>query len=259
MNGKRRAILQNPPVPDPYAAVAAAADGAEPGYARVAAGLRAGILDGSLAPGSWIRLLPAAERFGVSVQPVREALQALHGEGLVEIHPNRGAQVRGLDRTRLVHIYEIRAALESFMARRFAVEAGASDLRALERIQLAHDAAVEARDLPEVLRVNMLFHGAINGHGGNHEAMVLIRRHYGLSQSIRRLVGFSPAYWRVREDHHALLDAFRRRDATDAADLGARHVWNSLEDALTQLDLRGPKPRTTRSEVPALATGGVGA
>ncbi len=245
--------------PDAYSALnqeaAPDSDGADPSYARVAAGLRAGILDGSLTPGSWIRLTPAAVRFGVSVQPVREALQALQGEGLVIIHANRGAQVRGLDRTRLVHIYEIRAALESFMARRFAVEAGASDLRALERIQAAHDAAVEARDLPETRRVNWLFHGTINGHGGNEEAMVLIRRHYGLSQSIRSLVGFSPGYWRVREDHHALLDAFRRRDATAAADLGAKHVLASLEDALTQLDLRNARPWTDGSRPNPAQTG----
>src|SRR5262245_49441133 len=57
------------------------------GYGRVAAQLRQDILDGSIASGSWLRLHAVAKRCGVSVQPVREALQQLCGEGLIEILP----------------------------------------------------------------------------------------------------------------------------------------------------------------------------
>ena len=106
----------------------------ETGYRRVADRLRREILEGAIEPGSWVRMQAVADRLGVSVQPVREALQLLEGEGLVEILPNRGARVHGLDRARLFQIYEVREALESDMARRFAEDARPSELRRLEEI-----------------------------------------------------------------------------------------------------------------------------
>jgi DNA-binding GntR family transcriptional regulator len=212
-----------------------------PGYSRVAAGIRAMIIAGEVAPGSWLRLQALADRFGVSMQPVREALQLLQGEGLVELHPNRGAQVRGLDRSRLIHIYEIRAGLESIMARRFAEEASGREIRTLERIQVEHDAALDTGEIAGIQRVNKVFHAHINGRGGNEEVLALMGRYYGLSLSVRERSGYSAAHWRrVRAEHHGLLDAFRRHDGPTAGDIGARHVLAGLEDVLAWLDAGAP-------------------
>src|SRR5918997_2835194 len=145
---------------------------------RVANKLRLMIVKGELSPGEWVRKQAVADRFGVSVQPVREALHVLQGEGLVDMHPNRGAQVRGLDRARLVHIYEIRAALSSLSARCFAEEARPFEVRALEAIQAQHDAALDADDRSEVRRTNLLFHDAINKLGNNAEALAISARYY---------------------------------------------------------------------------------
>jgi len=225
-------VVFSPPEPD-----RARAEGVEPVYRRVADELRVMILGNELAPGTWVRMQAMADRFGVSVQPVREALQLLQGEGLLVMHPNRGAQVKGLDRNRLVHIYEIRGALESFMARRFAEHASPADLRALEAVQVQHDAALDANDSTVVSRINGLFHALINGHGNNAEALALIRRYYDLSSTIRRRFGFSHLYAkRVRTEHHALLDAFRRHDGVAAAEVGLLHVRGTLDDILIQLD-----------------------
>lgn len=212
-------------------------DAATPGYRRIANELRLMILGNELPAGSWVRIQPMADRFDVSMQPVREALHVLQAEGLVELHPNRGAQVRGFDRARLVHIYEIRGALESFMARRFAEHAGLADIRALERVQRLHDEAIEAGDITELRRINALFHGAINAHSRNFEALGIIRRYYDLSSSIRSRIGFTSFYpERVRREHHALLDAFHRHDGPTAAQIGLQHVRATLDDLLVQLD-----------------------
>lgn len=222
-------------------AASAPAERPELGYARVAAGIRAMIISNEVRPGTWLRLQPLSERFGVSVQPVREALQLLQGEGLVELHPNRGAQVRGLDRNRLVHIYEIRAGLQSIMAHRFAEEASGSEIRALERVQEQHDAALDAGDFRAAARVNRAFHNLIDGRGGNHEAVALIERYRALPSSVRERSGYSAAHWvRVRGEHHALLEAIRRHDGPAAGGVGARHVLNTLADVLAWLDAGGP-------------------
>ena len=213
-------------------------------YERVASAIRSMIVSGEVQQSSWLRMQVLADRFGVSVQPVREALQLLQGEGLVELVPNRGARVRGLDRQRLAHIYDIRAALESYLARQFAADAAQSEIRQLESIQLEHDAAIDAGDQPAVSKINKRFHGYINSRGGNSDAMDLIQRHYDLTSSIRGLIGYEPAYMvRVREEHHALLDAIRRHDGARAAEVGALHVQRSLHEIIARLEpARGRQP-----------------
>jgi DNA-binding GntR family transcriptional regulator len=207
------------------------------GYHRVAALLRQEILDGTAAPGTWLRMQAVALRCGVSVQPVREALQQLQGEGLVEMFPNRGAQVRGLDRVRLVHIYEMREALESFMARRFAEEATVSDLAALAAVQARHDTAVAAGDLAEVYTANRAFHAVITSHGRNQDVMEITARHMDLTATLVPRLGHGRAYMnRALLEHHALIAAFRRRDAVSASEIGASHVRATRVEILAFLD-----------------------
>ena len=204
-------------------------DEVETSYQRVTNLLRGEIINGRVALGGWLRMAAIAERFGVSVQPVREALQQLEGEGLVEIIPNHGARVRMLDRNRLVHAHEIGEALESFMARQFADEASLSSVRKLEALQAEHDAAIATMDWGRIDAANYAFHRFINTHGGNTEAADLIARYYGLSESLMNRHGRDRAFAeRVQSEHHALLDAIRRRDPDAAARLNALHVRGTL-------------------------------
>jgi len=202
-------------------------------YQRVTNLLRTEIIAGDIPLGGWLRMTAIAERFGVSVQPVREALQQLEGEGLVEMIPNVGARVREIDRNRLIYSHEIGEALESFLARQFAEEASLSSLRKLEALQVEHDAAIEAMDWARIDAANHTFHRFINTHGGNLEAADLIARYYGLSESLMNKQGRDAAFAnRVRTEHHALLDAFRRRDPDAAAKINAAHVRGTLGDVL---------------------------
>ncbi len=206
------------------------------GYRRVAAELRQRILDGETPPGSWLRLQAVADSLGVSVQPVREALQLLEGEGLLEILPNRGARVHGLDRRRLTHIFETLAALESYTARRFAEDATLRELRGLQTVQAQHDAAVAASDLPAVSIANKEFHGVVNGRGENLLIGDLIARYIDLSRTLLDRIGVATGYLgRAKHQHHAMLTAFRRRDASAAADLGAAHVRHAQDMLLARL------------------------
>jgi DNA-binding GntR family transcriptional regulator len=211
---------------------------AEPivGYSRVAAQLRQEILEGSIASGTWLRMHAVAARCGVSVQPVREALQQLCGEGLVEILPNRGARVRGLDRQRLIHIYEVREAVESFMARRFAEEASLDDLRQLEVIQRRHDAAVDHNAMDRLYVANRDFHNFIVAHGENRDIIEMNRRYGDLCLNLARRIKRGAAdLKRARRDHHAMLSAFRQRDPSRAAEIASAHARAARREALLAL------------------------
>src|SRR3954451_11856795 len=83
---------------------------------QVAERLRAEIVAGERAPGCRLPQVEIARSFGVSTTPVREALAMLQQEGLVRLHPQRGAVVFLPSVDDLREHYEIRAALEALGA-----------------------------------------------------------------------------------------------------------------------------------------------
>ena len=75
------------------------------------------IITGRLAPGTEIEEQQAAERFGASRTPVREALRELAAAGLVTIEPRRGVRVAALTLERLGEMFEVMAETEAMCAR----------------------------------------------------------------------------------------------------------------------------------------------
>lgn len=208
----------------------------ETSYQRVAKQLRTEIVEGRIPNGEWLRMSAIAERLQVSVQPVREALQQLEGEGLVEMIPNHGARVRSVDAQRLVHFHEIGEALESYFARQFAEEASMKSIRELETLQAAHDAAILALDWARVDTANVAFHRHINFGGGNQEGVDIIQRHNHLGQTLLTKAGRTRDYAdRVQREHHLLLDAIKARNGEAAATIAAAHVRGTMDDVLAAI------------------------
>ncbi|WP_433145864.1 GntR family transcriptional regulator [Actinomadura nitritigenes] len=120
------------------------------------------ILSGEAAAGSRLGEAELAETLGLSRTPVREALQRLGADGLVEVLPHRGARVVQWTRRDLEEIFELRSLLEPYAAARAARLAPGEDVLADLLGQCdAMEAAVAAGDLPRVARLNSLFHAAV--------------------------------------------------------------------------------------------------
>ena len=90
--------------------------------------LRAAIRNGTLAPGARLVEQDLAEMLEVSRIPVREAIQRLVEEGLVNKVPHRGAFVYLPTRKEIEEISSLRVVLESFIVE-----------RAIERWQPEHE------------------------------------------------------------------------------------------------------------------------
>src|SRR5947208_15561401 len=74
--------------------------------------LLAEVCQGRLRAGGHLVTRELAERFGVSHTPIREALVALAGIGIVDLLPNRGAVVRHVRADEVREICEVRCVLE---------------------------------------------------------------------------------------------------------------------------------------------------
>lgn len=85
--------------------------------------IRTHIIFGQFEPGEVLSEEHLMTRFRLGRTPIREALLRLGHEGLLTAFPRRGTQVRTIDFTDLISIYEVRAPLESQASRLAATRA----------------------------------------------------------------------------------------------------------------------------------------
>ncbi|WP_030175464.1 GntR family transcriptional regulator [Spirillospora albida] len=134
--------------------------------------LRQMILSGEAAAGSRLGEAELAETLGLSRTPVREALQRLGADGLVEVLPHRGARVVRWSRADLEEIFELRALLEPYAAERAARRR--PDAAVLAELTALCDAMERSGDPAEIARLNSAFHGAVIDASGNRRLPALL-------------------------------------------------------------------------------------
>lgn len=98
---------------------------------QIAATVGDRIVSGAIAPGARIIEQDIAGMFETSRGPVREALRILEREGLVRIHPRRGARATQLSPQDVYDLFEIRACLYQAVARRLAEQRPPEAIRLL--------------------------------------------------------------------------------------------------------------------------------
>jgi DNA-binding GntR family transcriptional regulator len=133
----------------------------------VADEIRAMIGRGELAPGERLYEDRLAEQLGVSRNPVREAIRALEGTGLVEVVPRRGAYVSHLDPDQLRQLLELRSVIEAYAAELAARNRADDDLAELRRCLEEGRRASKDQDLVRSAAAHRDFHLAIERASGN--------------------------------------------------------------------------------------------
>ena len=194
--------------------------------------LREEILSGNHLAGRRLNEVHLSQALAVSRTPVRAALQALAGEGLLDYAPNRGFTVRAFQLSEIVEAYDIRASLEGIAAR-FAAQRGLSALEksAIEKSladgdRLLGRGSFKSGDLSIYRIINGTFHDAVLGAAHNRMLgeMIRICQHVPVSSS-RNIVAFH--YHDVRrrhDDHHRIYEAIVAREAWRAEALMREHV-----------------------------------
>ncbi|MDJ0926677.1 MAG: GntR family transcriptional regulator [Gammaproteobacteria bacterium] len=184
---------------------------------EIASRLREEIVEGIWPPGERLQERVLCERYGVSRSPLREAFQVMAGEGLLELHPNRGAVVTRPTMTDFLENMEIVMALAS-LAIRLACDC-ATDAQLVEIEELharMHDHSERGEIVP-YFELNNEVHMAVVKAGGN-SALVSMYEH--ADRHITRLQNLSGALEADPElsmgEHDRFISALLKRDA-DAA------------------------------------------
>lgn len=189
------------------------------------------ILRGDLVAGARLGEAELAERLGVSRTPVREALNRLAAEGLVEIVPNRGARVSSWTVSELEAVFELRATLEPRLTALAVPHAGPADVDRLEELaagMLDVGSPGPGQDLDAIVPLNRAFHGrlvALADHpamatalaGAIHAPIVLRNFHAYDDASLRRSLGH----------HLEIVAAVRAGDPAWAQAVMTAHIHNA--------------------------------
>jgi len=189
---------------------------------HVADVLREAIAKGSLKAGTPLRQDELATQFGFSRMPIRDALRHLEAEGIVSIHPTRGAFVARMDAAEISEIYAVRELLE--------VEALRLALPNLTDQDLAEATAVldqidTEADVARWGMLNRAFHLALYGACGNARLLGLIEaQHNAADRYVRILLSNLDYRTRSQAEHRKLLAACRRRDGDQALTWLGRHL-----------------------------------
>ena len=196
---------------------------------RAAAALRTAILKGGLRPGQRVNQEAWAARVGVSLIPVREALRALAGEGLVTYRQRRGYVVTELDLAELEEVYALRRLLESEALRRGVPLATAETLAALGEAADACRNAAEAGDVAGQLEANRRFHGLLHGLAGSRPLTRLIDLLWDPTEAYRALYYVLPGEAEEADRaHRAIVAAVAARDAERVVALQDAHRERAL-------------------------------
>jgi DNA-binding GntR family transcriptional regulator len=193
--------------------------------------LRQGIRENVLEPGSPLIQEDLAKRFGVSRNPVREALRTLVSEGLVSMPQGEGATVRRLSLDDLAEIYDLRIAMEPVIAELVVAEARPRDVAELRN--LATRMADEA-DTAAWMRSNFAFHRAIYRLAGRARTETLLTGLLSAGQpysqeNVAQLGGRPQA----DDEHAAMADAIEAGDSARLATLLVDHL-RAAKDRLSQ-------------------------
>lgn len=116
------------------------------------------ILEQRLAPGTRLSEDKLAQVFGVSRTIVRQALQRLEHEGVVEIHRNRGASVASTTAEQAHQAFVARRAIERAVVLSACEQINATQIEALHRLIQAEQTALQANDRGRALRLSGELH-----------------------------------------------------------------------------------------------------
>ncbi len=191
------------------------------------------IIQGRLPGGARLREEALAARFQISRTPVREALRQLEREHLVEHIPRRGFVVTTIHARAVAGIYLCRAWLHGLAARQAALTASEAEVEELAHLVDRMRQSLSPPDIPELFRLNVVFHQRTAEIAGNRKLEEILR---GLGRPILRLRYMSisvpgRAEASVRA-HEEIIAAFRARDALRAERLVRENILAAGEAIL---------------------------
>ena len=180
-----------------------------------------------LAPGQLLTEAFLIDRFGMGRTPVREAVQRLAWEGLMEIRPRAGVAVAALDPSDFAKVLEARRGVELVLAKSAARYASSADDEAFRFVGSQMREAAKKGDVDLFLDADKAFDTVLAGAGANPYAARLAAPLQTHSRRFWFRLKRPDSLAKAAERHVALIEAIMARDefaAVEAADALISHL-----------------------------------
>ena len=188
-------------------------------------GIHDDIMSGRLVPGERLDELQIARRHKVSRTPVREAINRLAMNGLIEFRENKGAFVATISVARVLQICETMSALHTALARLAAQRIDETQLELLHRLAKEGLAASEQGDSDAYMAHNLAFHRAIGECSQNPFLLEETLRIGVLLAPYEREIFKSQRRMTISaQEHTAIAEAIAGGDADRAARMMEHHM-----------------------------------
>jgi DNA-binding GntR family transcriptional regulator len=187
--------------------------------------IRKGILNGTWSPGQSLTELMLSQLLQVSRTPVREALHQLELEGLIELRPNRGAVVIGINTSDIEDIYEIRTLLEERVAQRAALRADKQDIETLREIVDLTEFYVERSSYDKITEMDDRFHQYLYSLSGSRMFQKTLADLHTYVEPVReRSIREPDRATAMLAEHRAIVEAIAAHNAQEAGRLMTLHI-----------------------------------
>ena len=193
--------------------------------------LRQSILTGQMEPGERLMEVQLAEELGVSRTPVREALRQLELEGLVQIIPNRGAFVTGIQAQDVRDIYMIRARLEGLCARWACENITKEQMDEMEENVYLAEFHAKKGNMEQMAELDNQFHRILYASGASKMLEHLLEDYHQYVMRIRRKTLSTPdRAIASNKEHHGIMEAIKANNPDLAEKLASEHMNNAYSN-----------------------------
>ena len=202
------------------------------------------IIAGKVGPGEWLRQDDIATQLGVSMTPVREALDLLVSVGLAERVPYRGVRVPQPTEDEIAEAYAMRLLLEGAGARAAALKREQVQVKDLKRILSRMKDLLSLDDMSALRQLSRQFHRSVVAIGGNstldrlYEMVMNSFPDWMLYEYLFRHTDLlEQSLADEYQEHMALVEAIEAGDADLAEGQAIAHIRGLGEDLETFLGI----------------------
>lgn len=192
------------------------------------------IISGLYKPGHWLRQEDIATQLGVSMTPVREALDLLVSAGLAERVPYRGVRVREMSTKDVVEAYGLRLVLEAVIAQEAARNITREQISGLEEMLDEMKKHETLSEMSNARRLSREFHSAVAKASRND---LLIKSYDIVANAFPDWLLYEAVFRKPElladsmantdNEHLAIVEALKAGDGVKAAQKSVEHVMES--------------------------------
>ena len=197
--------------------------------------IKENIINCTYAPSSFLVESELMQQVGASRTPIREALNKLEQEGLVQIIPKKGVMVTGLTLTEINQTFEARLLLEPFIISNYM---DALDDQMLQKVEEETKRLLDAEPSPpDFCRLDDYFHRQISAACPNRYFKEMLAHIYDQNQRIRLFSGRDlwERHIEAHREHLELIRYLRNGQKEEAVAALTLHLIKSKEAAIKTL------------------------